>query len=108
IVERIVISVRLRSAGNAHRALQATWDRAADHPSPLGGALGPALPAVVSNAAGLGMLVPWRADLSTVREQKRLLALIDPCEYCTTFESCDAASRLAPHHCTRFFTQASG
>jgi len=48
------------------------------------------------------MLVPWRADLGTVREQKRLLALIDPGEYSTTFESCDAASRLAPHHCTRF------
>ncbi len=35
--------------------------------APMGGAVGPALVATVSNAGGLGMLVPWRADLETVR-----------------------------------------
>lgn len=39
--------------------------------APLGGAIGPALAAAVSNAGGLGMLVPWRADLDTVRQQIR-------------------------------------
>ena len=39
--------------------------------APLGGAVGPALAAAVSNAGGLGMLVPWRADLDTVRGQIR-------------------------------------
>jgi NAD(P)H-dependent flavin oxidoreductase YrpB (nitropropane dioxygenase family) len=34
-----------------------------------GGVVGPALAAAVSNAGGLGMLVPWRADLATVRRQ---------------------------------------
>jgi NAD(P)H-dependent flavin oxidoreductase YrpB (nitropropane dioxygenase family) len=33
----------------------------------MGGAVGPALAAAVSNAGGLGMLVPWRADMDTVR-----------------------------------------
>jgi NAD(P)H-dependent flavin oxidoreductase YrpB (nitropropane dioxygenase family) len=36
-----------------------------------GGAVGPILAAAVSNAGGLGMLVPWRADLATVRQQIR-------------------------------------
>jgi NAD(P)H-dependent flavin oxidoreductase YrpB (nitropropane dioxygenase family) len=31
--------------------------------APLGGAVGPTLAVAVSNAGGLGMLVPWRADL---------------------------------------------
>src|ERR1700739_32847 len=39
--------------------------------APMGGAAGPALAAAVSNAGGLGMLVPWRADLDTVRRQIR-------------------------------------
>src|SRR5207245_1906066 len=39
--------------------------------APLGGAVGPTLAAAVSNAGGLGMLVPWRADLDTVRRQIR-------------------------------------
>jgi len=39
--------------------------------APMGGAVGPALVAAVSNAGGLGMLVPWRADLDTVRQQIR-------------------------------------
>jgi NAD(P)H-dependent flavin oxidoreductase YrpB (nitropropane dioxygenase family) len=36
-----------------------------------GGAAGPALAAAVSNAGGLGMLVPWRLDLATMRQQIR-------------------------------------
>jgi NAD(P)H-dependent flavin oxidoreductase YrpB (nitropropane dioxygenase family) len=39
--------------------------------APLGGAVGPTLAVAVSNAGGLGMLVPWRADLDTVRWQIR-------------------------------------
>jgi NAD(P)H-dependent flavin oxidoreductase YrpB (nitropropane dioxygenase family) len=35
----------------------------------MGGAAGQRLAAAVSNAGGLGMLVPWRADLATVRQQ---------------------------------------
>jgi len=36
-----------------------------------GGVAGPALAAAVSNAGGLGMLAPWRADMATVRRQIR-------------------------------------
>jgi NAD(P)H-dependent flavin oxidoreductase YrpB (nitropropane dioxygenase family) len=39
--------------------------------APMGGAVGPALAAAVSNAGGLGMLVLWRADLNTMRQQIR-------------------------------------
>ena len=39
--------------------------------APMGGAVGPALAAAVSNAGCLGMLVPWRADISAVRQQIR-------------------------------------
>jgi NAD(P)H-dependent flavin oxidoreductase YrpB (nitropropane dioxygenase family) len=39
--------------------------------APMGGAAGPALAAAVSNAGGLGMLVPWRAKIETVRQQIR-------------------------------------
>ena len=39
--------------------------------APMGGAVGPALAAAVSNAGGLGMLVLWRADLDTMRRQIR-------------------------------------
>jgi NAD(P)H-dependent flavin oxidoreductase YrpB (nitropropane dioxygenase family) len=39
--------------------------------APMGGAVGPRLAAAVSNAGGLGMLVLWRADLATVRQQIR-------------------------------------
>jgi len=39
--------------------------------APMAGAVGPHLAAAVSNAGGLGMLVPWRADLATVRQQIR-------------------------------------
>jgi NAD(P)H-dependent flavin oxidoreductase YrpB (nitropropane dioxygenase family) len=39
--------------------------------APMGGAVGPALAAAVSNAGGLGMLVLWRADLENVRRQIR-------------------------------------
>jgi NAD(P)H-dependent flavin oxidoreductase YrpB (nitropropane dioxygenase family) len=35
--------------------------------APMGGAVGPLLAAAVSNAGGLGMLVPWRAGIDTVR-----------------------------------------
>ena len=37
--------------------------------APMGGAVGPALASAVSNAGGLGMLSPWRADIDTVRRQ---------------------------------------
>ena len=37
----------------------------------MGGAVGPALAAAVSNAGGLGMLVLWRADPDTMRKQIR-------------------------------------
>ena len=37
----------------------------------MAGAVGPPLVAAVSNAGGLGMLVPWRADLAAVRQQIR-------------------------------------
>ena len=39
--------------------------------APMGGAVGPALASAVSNAGGLGMLAPWRADIHTVRRQIR-------------------------------------
>src|SRR4051812_39170830 len=39
--------------------------------APMGGAVGPALASAVSNAGGLGMLAPWRADITTVRRQIR-------------------------------------
>lgn len=39
--------------------------------APMGGAVGPTLAAAVSNAGGLGMLVPWRAEIETVRQQIR-------------------------------------
>jgi NAD(P)H-dependent flavin oxidoreductase YrpB (nitropropane dioxygenase family) len=39
--------------------------------APMGGAVGPALAAAVSNAGGLGMLAPWRADFDLVRRQIR-------------------------------------
>jgi NAD(P)H-dependent flavin oxidoreductase YrpB (nitropropane dioxygenase family) len=39
--------------------------------APMGGAVGPALAAAVSNAGGLGMLVLWRADIDMVRRQIR-------------------------------------
>jgi NAD(P)H-dependent flavin oxidoreductase YrpB (nitropropane dioxygenase family) len=39
--------------------------------APMAGAVGPRLAAAVSNAGALGMLVPWRADLDTVRRQIR-------------------------------------
>jgi len=39
--------------------------------APMGGAVGPSLVAAVSNAGGLGMLVPWRADIDVVRRQIR-------------------------------------
>jgi NAD(P)H-dependent flavin oxidoreductase YrpB (nitropropane dioxygenase family) len=39
--------------------------------APMGGAVGPALAAAVSNAGGLGMLVLWRADPDNMRRQIR-------------------------------------
>ena len=39
--------------------------------APMGGAVGPPLAAAVSNAGGLGMLVPWRAGIDVVRRQIR-------------------------------------
>jgi NAD(P)H-dependent flavin oxidoreductase YrpB (nitropropane dioxygenase family) len=35
--------------------------------APMGGAVGPSLAAAVSNAGGLGMLAPWRANIDTLR-----------------------------------------
>jgi nitronate monooxygenase len=37
--------------------------------APMGGAVGPALASAVSNAGGLGILSPWRADIDTVRRE---------------------------------------
>ena len=37
----------------------------------MGGAVGPALAAAVSNAGGLGMLAPWSAEIDVVRRQIR-------------------------------------
>lgn len=39
--------------------------------APMGGVVGPGMAAAVSNAGGLGMLVPWAAKLETVRRQIR-------------------------------------
>src|SRR5258706_8381940 len=39
--------------------------------APVGGAVGPAVVAAVSNAGALGMLVLWRADNDTIRRQIR-------------------------------------
>src|SRR5262249_57619499 len=39
--------------------------------APMGGAVGPALAAAVSNAGALGMLVLWRADTEDMRRQIR-------------------------------------
>ena len=39
--------------------------------APMGGAVGPTMAAAVSNAGGLGMLVPWRAHVDAVRQQIR-------------------------------------
>jgi NAD(P)H-dependent flavin oxidoreductase YrpB (nitropropane dioxygenase family) len=39
--------------------------------APMGGVVGPVLASAVSNAGGLGMLSPWRADIDTVRRQIR-------------------------------------
>ena len=39
--------------------------------APMGGAVGPALAAAVSNAGELGMLAPWRAAVDLVRRQIR-------------------------------------
>lgn len=35
--------------------------------APMGGAIGPTIAAAVSNAGGLGMLAPWRANIDTLR-----------------------------------------
>src|SRR5579871_3864869 len=39
--------------------------------APMGGAVGPALAAAVSNAGALGMLAPWRVNLDNLRRQIR-------------------------------------
>jgi NAD(P)H-dependent flavin oxidoreductase YrpB (nitropropane dioxygenase family) len=39
--------------------------------APMGGAVGARLAAAVSNAGGLGMLAPWRAEIDAVRQQIR-------------------------------------
>jgi len=39
--------------------------------APMGGAVGPRMVAAVSNAGGVGMLVPWRAKAETVQQQIR-------------------------------------
>jgi NAD(P)H-dependent flavin oxidoreductase YrpB (nitropropane dioxygenase family) len=39
--------------------------------APMGGVVGAALASAVSNAGGLGMISPWRADYDTVRRQIR-------------------------------------
>jgi NAD(P)H-dependent flavin oxidoreductase YrpB (nitropropane dioxygenase family) len=42
----------------------------------MGGASGPALAAAVSNAGGLGMLAPWRAEIDAMRQQIRATAAL--------------------------------
>jgi len=44
----------------------------------MAGAVGPALAAAVSNAGGLGMLAPWRADIETMRRQIRETRALTP------------------------------
>jgi NAD(P)H-dependent flavin oxidoreductase YrpB (nitropropane dioxygenase family) len=44
----------------------------------MAGAVGPALAAAVSNAGGLGMLAPWRADVETMRRQIRETRALTP------------------------------
>jgi Nitronate monooxygenase len=39
--------------------------------APMGGAVGPALAAAVSNAGGLGMLTPWHMNIEAARRQIR-------------------------------------
>src|ERR1700761_812314 len=39
--------------------------------APMGGAVGPALAAAVSNAGGMGTLALWGADIDTLRRQIR-------------------------------------
>ena len=39
--------------------------------APMGGVVGPTLASAVSNAGGLGMLSPWRAQIDAVRRQIR-------------------------------------
>ena len=46
--------------------------------APMGGAVGPALAAAVSNAGGLGMLAPWRANIDMVRQQIRETRTLTP------------------------------
>ena len=59
-----------RKQSSANDSLPTPWDRTADHPGADGRRRrGPKLAAAVSNAGGLGMLVPWRANIATVRQQ---------------------------------------
>lgn len=44
----------------------------------MAGAVGPTLAAAVSNAGGLGMLAPWRADVETMRRQIRETRALTP------------------------------
>ena len=46
--------------------------------APMGGAAGPSLAAAVSNADGLGMLAPWRAEIEEVRRQIRETRALTP------------------------------
>ena len=46
--------------------------------APMGGAVGPTLAAAVSNAGGLGMLAPWRANIDMVRQQIRETRALTP------------------------------
>ena len=46
--------------------------------APMGGAVGPALAAAVSNAGGLGMLGLWRADPDNMRQQIRETRALTP------------------------------
>lgn len=44
----------------------------------MGGAVGPALAAAVSNAGGLGTLALWGADIQTLRQQVRQTRALTP------------------------------
>jgi nitronate monooxygenase len=50
--------------------------------APMGGAVTPALAAAVSNAGGLGMLMPWRAELDAVRRQIGEAVVMAPSRGC--------------------------
>jgi Nitronate monooxygenase len=62
---------RLEDVPNDVGNVRTSWDRDPYYSAPMGGAVGPALAAAVSNAGGLGTLALWGADVDTLRRQVR-------------------------------------